>query len=93
MRSVLLEAPQSRRVWGALGEPLASPERAYTCLQMSDPGLKPDTIDEAIAQFWKPQTPDELMAGKKPFTSWDDLDIPDLTDDERDAFAAALADE
>ena len=50
-------------------------------------------IDEAIAQFWKPQTLDELMAGKKPFTSWDDLDIPDLTDDERDAFAAALADE
>jgi hypothetical protein len=33
------------------------------------------------------------MAGKTPFTSWDDLDIPDLTDEERDAFAAALADE
>jgi hypothetical protein len=33
------------------------------------------------------------MTGKKPFTPWDDLDIPDLTDEERDAFADALADE
>ena len=27
------------------------------------------------------------------FTSWDQLDIPDLTDQERKAFAAALADD
>lgn len=76
--------------WGAFRR---RPERAYTCYEMSDPAPKPDSIDAAIAQFWKPQTLDELMAGKKPFTSWDDLDIPDLTDDERAAFAAALADE
>jgi hypothetical protein len=60
---------------------------------MSDPAPKPDAIDEANAQFWTKQTLEELMAGKKPFTSWDDRDIPDLTDEERDAFAAALADE
>jgi hypothetical protein len=60
---------------------------------MPDPAPKSDEIDDANARFWKPQTLEELMAGKKPFTSWDDLDIPDLTDEERDAFAAALADE
>ena len=60
---------------------------------MSDPAPKSDQIDEAIARFWKPQTLEELMAGKKPITSWDDLDIPDLTDDERKAFAAALSGE
>jgi hypothetical protein len=60
---------------------------------MSDPTPKPDQIDEAIARFWKPRTLEELMAGKKLLSSWDDLDIPDLTDEERDAFAAALADE
>jgi hypothetical protein len=60
---------------------------------MSDPAPKPDAIDEGNAQFWKKQTLEELMAGKKPFTSWDDLDIPNLTDEETDAFGAALADE
>lgn len=60
---------------------------------MSEPVPEPDQIDEAIAQFWKPQTLEELMVGKKPLSSWDDQDIPDLTDEERDAFAAALADE
>jgi hypothetical protein len=61
---------------------------------MGEPAAKRHPIDEADAQFRKPSPLlDELMAGKKPFTSWDDLDIPDLTDEERDAFAAALADE
>jgi hypothetical protein len=31
------------------------------------------------------------MAGVPVLTSWDQLDIPDLTDEERKAFAAALA--
>jgi hypothetical protein len=30
------------------------------------------------------------MADVAPITSWDDLDIPDLTDEERETFAAAL---
>ena len=61
---------------------------------IGDPAAKPDAIDQAGIQFRKSsRTLEELMAGKKPFTSWDDLDIPDLTDEERDAFAAALADQ
>jgi len=44
---------------------------------------------KAGIQFRKSsRTLEELIAGKKPFTSWEDLDIPDLTDEERDAFAA-----
>ena len=60
---------------------------------MSDPAPKRDQIDEANARFWKPQTLEELMEGVPVFTSWDQLDIPDLTDEERKAFAAALADD
>jgi hypothetical protein len=44
------------------------------------------------ASFQGPElTLDELMAGVEPIRSMDQLDIPDLTDDEREAFAAALA--
>jgi hypothetical protein len=60
---------------------------------MSEPAPKPDAIDEANAKFWKPRTLDELMAGVPVLESWDQLDIPDLTDEEREAFAAALADD
>ena len=61
---------------------------------MGDPATKPDAIDQADAQFRKssPQF-DELMVGVAPMTSWNDLDIPDLTDKEREAFPAALNDE
>ena len=58
---------------------------------MSDPAPKPDAIDEAHARFQKPRTLEDLMAGVPVLTSWDQLDIPDLTDEERKAFAAALA--
>ncbi|HWE12209.1 MAG TPA: hypothetical protein VG365_01780 [Solirubrobacteraceae bacterium] len=60
---------------------------------MSEPAPEPDAIDEANAKFWKPRTLDELMAGVPVLESWDQLDIPDLTDEEREAFAAALADD
>ena len=60
---------------------------------MSEPAPKPDAIDEAKAKFWKPRTLDELMAGVPVLESWDQLDIPDLTEEEREAFAAALADD
>jgi hypothetical protein len=61
---------------------------------MADPAAKPDAIDQADALFRRHSpTLDELMAGVEPIASWDDLDIPDLTDEERQAFAAALADD
>jgi hypothetical protein len=84
----------------SLGSLLGSPRAAVDAsrlsltIPMGEPAKKPDAIDRADANFRKPSPSlDELLAGKKPFTSWDDLDIPDLTDEERDAFAAALADE
>jgi hypothetical protein len=58
---------------------------------MSDPAPKPDAIDEAIARYRLPRTLEELMEGVPVLESWDQLDIPDLTDEERKAFADALA--
>jgi hypothetical protein len=60
---------------------------------MPDPAAKPDVIDQANALFWNPPTLEELMVGVAPITSWDDLDIPDLTEEERRAFSAALEEE
>jgi hypothetical protein len=57
---------------------------------MSEPAPKSDAIDEAIARFRQPQTLEELTAGVPVLESWDQLDIPDLTDEEREAFAKAL---
>lgn len=59
---------------------------------MSDPAPKPDAIEEANARFWTKRTLDEIMAGVRPIRSWDDLAIPDLTDEEAEAFEAALKD-
>lgn len=58
---------------------------------MEDRAHKPDAIDQADATFRSPRTLDELMAGVPVLTSWDQLDIPGLTDEEREAFAGALA--
>jgi hypothetical protein len=60
---------------------------------MPDAAPKPDEIDQAIARAWRPRTLEELMAGVPVFESWDQLDIPDLTDEEREAFAKALDDD
>lgn len=57
---------------------------------MPDPATRPGAIDQAYALFRNPQMLEELMANVAPITSESDLDIPDLTDDEREAFAAAL---
>lgn len=60
---------------------------------MEDRAHEPDAIDDADAAFRRPSpTIERLMADVEPITSWDGLDIPDLTDEERKAFAAALAD-
>jgi hypothetical protein len=51
-----------------------------------------DEIDATAASFHgRELTLDELMAGVEPIRSMAQLDIPDLTDDERQAFADALA--
>jgi len=51
-----------------------------------------DEIEAGAASFQGPElTLDELMAGVEPIRSMDQLDIPDLTDDEREAFGAAPA--
>ncbi len=48
-------------------------------------------IEAAAAGFQGPEpTLEQLMAGTEPIRSMDQLDIPDLTGDEREAFAAAL---
>jgi hypothetical protein len=59
---------------------------------MSEPARHTqDEIDAAAASFnGRELTLDELMAGVEPIRSMEQLDIPDLTDDERQAFAAAL---
>jgi hypothetical protein len=51
-----------------------------------------DEIEATAASFQDPElTLDELMAGVEPIRSMNQLDIPDLTDDQRQAFGAALA--
>ncbi len=51
-----------------------------------------DQIDATAASLHgRELTLDELMAGVEPIRSMAQLDIPDLTDDERQAFADALA--
>lgn len=79
---------------GALGEcsESSTPGVPFVDEAMGEPAPKPDAINQAVAEFPKPSpTIEELMADVEPITSWDDLDIADLTDEEREAFAAALA--
>lgn len=60
---------------------------------MENRAHKPDAIDEADARLRNPRTLDQIVANAPVITSWDDLAIPDLTDEEAEAFAAALEDE
>jgi len=60
---------------------------------MPDPAAKPDAIDQADALFRNPPTLEELMEGVEPLTPENDLTIPDLTDEEWEAFVAALNDD
>lgn len=93
LRSVALSALGSRR----FGEPLGSlpvpgrPRRRLVWTKpVPEPAPNPDAIDKADAMFRNAAPLEELMAGVAPITSWGDLDIPDLTDEEREALAAAL---
>ena len=60
---------------------------------MEDRAHKRDEIDQADARFRRPRTLDELMAGVHVITSVDDLAIPELTDEEWEAFQVALKDD
>jgi hypothetical protein len=60
---------------------------------MEDRARKPDAIDQEDARFRNPRTLDELMADVPVITSLDDLAIPDLTDEEWEAFQTALKDD
>jgi hypothetical protein len=61
-------------------------------LMPQSPHHTQDEIEATAASFQDPElTLDELMAGVEPIRSMNQLDIPDLTDDERQAFGAALA--
>jgi len=60
---------------------------------MPDPVRKPGVTEEANARFRRPRTLEEMTAGVQPIESWDDLAIPDLTDEEWQVFAAALKNE
>ena len=60
---------------------------------MEDRAHKSDAIDQSTARFWNPRTLDEILADVQPIKSWDDLAIPGLTDEEWEAFEAALKDE
>lgn len=51
-------------------------------------------LEAAFVRFDAPSpTLDQLMAGVEPLRSIDQLDIPGLTDEEREAFARALDEE
>lgn len=60
---------------------------------MGDRAHKPDAIDHTDARFRSSRTLDELMSDVPVITSVDDLAIPDLTDEEWEAFQAALKDD
>lgn len=63
----------------------AMPEQAWN---------KQNELAVAFARFDAPSpTLDQLMAGVEPLASMDQLDISDLTDEEREAFARALDEE
>lgn len=57
---------------------------------MPEPAANHDLIERANALFWNPPSLDELMADVAPLGPGETFDIPDLTDEEWEAFVAAL---
>jgi hypothetical protein len=57
---------------------------------MPEPATSNDHIERANSQFWNPPLLEELMANVAPLEPNEHFDIPDLTDEEWDAFVAAL---
>jgi hypothetical protein len=56
----------------------------------AEPATSNDHIERANTQFWNPPSLEELMADVAPLEPSEHFDIPDLTDEEWDAFVAAL---
>jgi hypothetical protein len=57
---------------------------------MSEPAANNDRIERANAQVWNPPSLEELMADVAPLEPDEHFDIPGLTDEEWEAFVAAL---
>jgi len=57
---------------------------------MPEPAGSNDHIERASMQFWSPPSLEELMTDVAPLTADEHFDIPDLTDEEWEAFVAAL---
>jgi hypothetical protein len=57
---------------------------------MPQPAASNDHIEHASTQFWNPPSLEELMSDVVPLAADEHFDIPDLTDEEWDAFVAAL---
>lgn len=57
---------------------------------MPEPATSSDEIEEANSQFWNPPSLEEVMADVAPLAPEERFDIPDLTDEEWEAFMAAL---
>jgi hypothetical protein len=58
---------------------------------MPEPATSNDHVEQANTQFWNPPSLEELMADVAPLEPNEHFDVPDLTDEEWDAFVAALA--
>ncbi len=56
----------------------------------TEPTAGADAIDRASASFWRASELDSLLRGTQPLTADASFAIPDLTDDEWEAFARAL---
>jgi hypothetical protein len=57
---------------------------------VSEPTSAPDAIDRADATYWHRQDLEQVVGGIKPLTADESFEIPDLTDDEWDAFVRAI---
>ena len=56
----------------------------------TEPTAGADAIDRASAAFWQPGNTDAQVPGAEPLAADESFAIPDLTDDEWEAFAHAL---
>jgi hypothetical protein len=57
---------------------------------MPEPAANHDLIEQASSLFWNPLPLEELMADVAPLDPDEHFDIPDLTEEEWEAFVAAL---
>ena len=58
---------------------------------MPEPAANQDQIERANAQFWSAPSLQELMADVAPLAPEEHFDIPDLSDEEWEAFVAAIS--